>query len=398
MTRKQIVLLLSLLALAALVFLALRPPAVSAEIGEVVAGPLEVTLDEEGETRVHDRFVVSAPLAGRVLRIELEAGDSVIAGETVLAIFQPNDPGFLDARAKAEATASMKAAKASFGRAQALLEQAAAAREYQQSLVKRYEALAADGILSQDQLETVVLELETRRDAETAARFEVSAAEHNLRLAEAGMVDAGSSGVEGSGTAVPILSPIDGVVLRVLRQSEAVVQAGEALLEVADPRKLEIVADYLSSDAVRIQAGQTVWVERWGGEGRLEGRVRRVEPAGFTKVSALGVEEQRVNVILDLVGDPDRFARLGDGYRVEVRVVVWSAPETTKVPTSSLFRRGGRWAVFCVEEGKTRLREVEIGARNAAEAEVLSGLDAGDRVILYPSDRIEEGTHVTAVR
>jgi HlyD family secretion protein len=234
------------------------------------------------------------------------------------------------------------------------------------------------------------------REAEEAARavgFAAVAAEHQRDMARARLA-AVSAGAGASGQAITILSPVDGVVLRRMRESASVVPAGEPLLELGDPGRLEIVADFLSTDAARIRPGSEVLIERWGGEGVLRGRVRRVEPAGFTKVSALGVEEQRVNVVIDLVEGQEASRRLGHAYRVEVAVVVWEAADVLKVPTSSLFRRGERWAVFVAEAGRARLRAIEVGQRNGLAAEVLSGLSAGERVIIHPGDSLADGGRV----
>jgi len=225
-----------------------------------------------------------------------------------------------------------------------------------------------------------------------AARFQVSNSRAALEVARARFVQ--SSGAGNDGTIIRILSPVDGIVLGRLRESEAVVPAGEPLLEIGDPQDLEIVADYLSRDAVRIRRNQRVLIERWGGEGVLEGRVRRVEPSGFTKISALGVEEQRVNVVVDLSDPPEVWEGLGDGFRVETRVVVWEGEKVIKIPTGALFRRQDSWAVFAVVDGKAQLRLVEVGERNARAVQILSGVETGDEVIVHPSDAVSDGKRV----
>ncbi len=353
------------------------PKPVSVDTAVVGRGSLRVTVDEEGETRVHDRFVVSAPVSGRVLRIELEPGDAVEKGETVVATFRPGDPTLLDARTRAEAEAATRAAEAAHARAQAAAKLAKAELE-------RHAKLAQDDLVSREVLD---LKENAARTAELAA----AAAEHELAMARARLLTARGGGSQ----PIVIRAPIDGVVLRRLRESEAVVPPGEPLLELGDPKDLEIVADFLSSDAVRISAGDPVLIERWGGDRDLKGRVRRVEPSGFMKISALGVEEQRVNVIIDFADPLDAWRRLGDGYRVEVRVVIWQAEDTLKVPTSALFRREAEWATFVVEGGKAALRSVDVGERNGLEAEVRTGLEAGDTVIVHPSDSLIEGSLVS---
>jgi HlyD family secretion protein len=384
----------SLLVLAVIV-VALLPESVPADLAPVVRGDLLVTVDEEGETRVRDRFVVSAPVPGRLLRIALEPGDEVVAGETVLATFQPSTPVPLDARSRAEAEARVKAAEATLGSAEANDERADAELRYAESVLARYHELAKEEIVSSEQLEKAELDLETRRKSQRATEFEVRNAEHALAAARAALVEAYSSnpGHE-RGDPIVLYSPIDGTVLKRLRWSEAVVPVGEPLLEVGDADDIEIVSDLLSTDAVRVQPGQRVLVEQWGGERPLAGVVRRVEPYGFTKFSALGVEEQRVNVIIDFTGDPEARRSLGDGYRVEVRIVVWEGDGVLQVPTSSLFRHGETWAVWAVVGGTAVLREIETGARNGLDAQVLSGLEEGAQVIVHPSDAIVEGVKV----
>lgn len=389
----------ALAVVAVAIVLGSRPRPVAVELAPVVRGTLTVTLDEEGETRVRDRFLISAPVAGRVLRIELEPGDPVLAGETPLASFLPATPMPLDPRLRAEAEAAAAAAEAALGRAEALHEQAAAERAFSEAALERLRRLSEEGVVSAEQREAAQLELDTRREALAAADFAVRDARSNLAAARARLLRFvprhGGTGA-GDPEAFAIFSPVDGVVLRRLRESEAAVPAGETLLEVGDPRDLEVVADYLSSDAVRMRAGQPALIERWGGEGALGGQVLRVEPSGFTKISALGVEEQRVNVVVELTGPYAARAGLGDGYRVETRVVIWEEDEQRKVPTGALFRRGDQWAVFMVEDGVARERAVVIGERNQREAQVLDGLEIGDPVVLYPGDNIADGVRVSS--
>lgn len=392
---KKIVLGGGAVLLLGLLIFALRPKAQGADFATVERGALQVTLDEEGETRVRDRFTVSAPLAGRVLRIELEPGDPVLADDTVLAVFQPSAPTLLDSRSRAEAQAQLKAAEAALGLARAERDKVAAELRYAASELARYRKLAAAEIVSQDALESTELRESTASEALKSAEFAIRSRQHDLEMARARLVESSGAPSQNTGAPIELRSPIDGVVLRRLHESESVVPAGEPLIEVADPARLEIVADFLSTDAVRITAGQTVLIEQWGGNLALAGRVRRVEPSGFTKISALGVEEQRVNVIIDFADSREAWEALGDGFRVEVRVVIWEKEAILKAPTSSLFRHGESWAVFAVENGKAVLREIEIGQRNGLEAELLSGLEEGARVIVHPGDNIADGVAVT---
>jgi HlyD family secretion protein len=375
---------------AALLAVGFWPSATRVDTAMAARGPLRVTVDDEGETRVRDRFVVSAPVAGRVLRIELEPGDRVTR-ETVVATFLPANAVPLDARSRTEAEAAVAAARATAGSAQAQREKAEAALALARAERDRHRELAAQRIVSRQLLEAKETEARAAAEALRAADFAAASAGHQLEMARARLLPASASG---GGRPFAIRSPIDGVVLKRLRESEAVVPAGEPLLELGDPRLLEIVSDLLSTDAVRVRAGAPVLLEQWGGDRAIRARVRRVEPSGFMKVSALGVEEQRVNVVMDLEDPLEAWSRLGDSYRVEVRIVVWEAENVLRVPTSSLFRRGEEWAVFADEGGRARLRILEVGQRNGAFAQVLSGLREGERVILHPSDSLRDGSRV----
>lgn len=380
------------LVVVALVAFSLQPEPEPADVVHVERGPLRVTLDEEGETRVRERYMVSAPVAGRVLRIELEPGDEVIAGDTVLATFQPGDPVPLDARSRAEAEAGVRSAQATLGRVRADRQGIEAELRFAESERQRVRRLATDLIVSAEALESAELRVETQQEALRSAEFAVQNAESDLEQARARLLQGG--GNSSSRQPIEIRAPIGGVVLRRLRESEAIVPAGEPLIEVADPDQMEIVSDFLSTDAVKIRPGQRVLIEQWGGDRPLDGVVRRVEPYGFTKFSALGVEEQRVNVIVDFGDSREAWDILGDGYRVEVRVVVWEQDDVVKVPTSALFRSGEDWAAFVVTGGKAVERAVEIGQRNGLEAEVVSGLAEGDPVIVHPGDSIADGVEI----
>jgi HlyD family secretion protein len=383
----------ALLIVAALVY-ALQPQPLEADFVTIDTGPLRVTLDEEGETRVRDRFMVSAPLAGRVLRIELEPGDPVTANETILATFLPVDPTLLDARTRAEIEARVRAAESAVGRAEVERDRAQTESEFADSDLERYQHLDASELISKEQLDAVRLRARTAAETPRSADFAVSNARYELEVAQASLLQAQGGG--SGGQTITLRSPIAGVVLQRLRASEAIVPPGEPLMEIADPAQLEIVSDYLSTDAVRIRRGQSVLIEQWGGDRTLAGRVRRVESFGFTKISALGVEEQRVNVVIDFEDVREAWEALGDGYRVEVRVVTWDEGDVLKVPTSSLFRDGDVWAVYAVTLNTATLTQVEIGQRNGLEAQIVSGLSAGDQVIAYPSDAIADGVEVVA--
>jgi HlyD family secretion protein len=383
------------LAIVMLIAAALAPRPVPSELATVSRGTLTVTLDHEGVTRSHDPFEISAPLAGRVLRIELEPGDTVIANQTVLATFQPTDPVMLDNRTRAEAQARLKAARGSYDRAGAERERSLAEHDLASSEYERIRSLQERGIVSQQELDAAEAAARAAAESLVAAEAAARSARHEVELAAASLLEPGDGTTNGPARTLAIRSPVDGVVLRRLRQSEAIVPAGEPLLEVADLSDLEVVADFLSTDAVRMRPGMPALIERWGGERPLKARVRRVEPAGFMKISALGVEEQRVWVVVDFDEDRERWSALGDGYRVEVRVVVYERDDALKVPTSSLFRHGDGWAVFAVDgDDRARLTPIEIDQRNGLEAEVLSGLEEGERVVIHPPEAVKDGVRV----
>ncbi len=383
---------LAVLAFVALLLLmALWPATVPVDLAPVERGRLLVTVEEEGETRVRDRFVVSAPVAGQVLRIDLEPGDPVRKDGTVLATFLPAAPVLLDARSRAEAEAAVAAARATLGGTSAERSRAEAALTLARSELERHRELFEQKIVSQQALDAAQTEARGAEEGFRAAEFAMASAEHQLEMAQARLLQATGGR---AGQPIEIRSPIDGVVFKRYRWSETVVQPGEPLLELGDPRHLEIVSDLLSTDAVRVDPGDPVLIDQWGGEETLRGSVRLIEPSGFMKISALGVEEQRVNVIVDFEDPVDAWEKLGDGYRVEVRVVIWQGEEVVKIPTSSLFRKGEEWAVFALDSGRARLVRVELGRRNGLEAQVVSGLEPGQEVVVHPSDTLEDGARV----
>lgn len=373
----------------ALLAVALWPRTTPVDVATVDYGPLRVTIDEEGETRIRHRFLVSTPVAGRVLRIDLEPGDRVERGQT-LAEVRPEPPALLDARSRAEAEAAVAAANAAIGRARADEEQAKTSLRLARTERDRARRLVEAGAMPRQQLDTREADYLAAEEAVRAAQYAAAAAEADLARARARLRPVAA----GQARPVAVEAPIDGIVLRRLRESESVVPAGEPLVELGDLEDLEIVSDLLSTDAVRVKPHARVLVVEWGGDGELEARVRRVEPAGFTKISALGVEEQRVNVVMDFVNPSEAWSRLGDAYRVEVRVVTWESDRVLKVPTSALFRRGDAWAVYVVKGGRAWQTIVEIGHRSGQEAEVTGGLSEGATVIVHPADTLEDGARV----
>ena len=373
--------------------MAMWPESMEVDVATVDRGTLQVTLDEEGETRVRQRFVISAPVSGRLQRIEIEPGDQVIRGRTLLARLTPADAPLIDPRTRGELQAAVEAARAAIGGAQAERERAAAALARARTTLERRQELAKGGAVAQDDVEAAQTTVRTSEEAMRAAEFMVRRAEYELQLAQA-RLQAPASG----GRTVDVIAPVDGVVLRRLRESESVVPPGEPLLEIGDPTQIEIVADLLSTDAVRVPEGAAAIIEEWGGPQPLKGRVRRVEPSGFMKVSALGVEEQRVNVVIDVVDAPEMAKRLGDGFRVEIRVVIWEQADVVKVPVGTLFRRGEQWAVFVIENGMARQQAVQLGERNDVEAQITNGLSPGQTLVLHPPDTLTEGTKVEVRR
>ncbi len=372
-----------------------QPQPLAVDLAEVQTGSLAVTLDGEGQTRVKDIYVVSAPVAGRKLRITKKVGEPVEANRTVLAAIEPSDPIFLDVRSTAEANARIKAAQAARTLAQAELKRYTAELDFAKAELRRAEALVKRGTISKRDLERAELDMRTKEAAVSTARAALRVKNFDLEMAKAALIDSDKSkGGTGTACCVNVHAPINGNILRVVIESAAVVPAGAPLLEVGDPENLEIVVDLLSSDAVQVQLGDEVLIDDWGGGETLKGRVRRVEPAGFTKISALGIEEQRVNVLIDFAEQPVRYQRLGHGFRVETRIVIWRGKNILKVPMSALFREGDEWAVFTVQGKAARLQTLKIGRSNGEYAEVLEGLAAGERVVQHPSDVIVDGTEV----
>jgi HlyD family secretion protein len=385
---KNVRLLAGVATVAVILAVALWPSATDVDVAAIARGPMQVTIDEEGETRVRERFVVSAPVSGTVERIVLEPGDRVVRGKTLVARLKPAASPLIDPRTQAELRAAVDAARAAVGQARAERERAVAARVRSESSVRRLESLFKGGAVSKDELEAAQTEFKSSEEAVRAAEYALARATHEQEVARARLTPS-----SGGGAIVNILAPVDGVVLKRMRESAAVIPVGEALLEIGDPRSLEIVSDFLSTDAVRVPRGAQVIIDQWGGPQPLSGRVRLVEPSGFMKVSALGVEEQRVNVIVDFADEVEPPA-LGDAFRVEVRIITWSDNSVLKVPVGALFRRGQDWAVFLVDNGRAREQKVEIGQRNDREAQVLNGLTEGQAVVLHPPDTLVDNTRV----
>lgn len=389
---RQLPLLFIALMGSALLAYALWPRPVEVEVVRVSRGPLQVTVDEDGKTRVKERYLVSAPLTGQLSRIELEVGDPVEAGKTVLAIIQPTDPSLLDARLLAESEARVKAAESAIQQAEARIAATREAHGLAEHQYQRAKGLSRTNAISKEMLDAA--EHQERIAAETlrAAQFALQVAKYESELAKSAFIRTRpKTDEESDQTRLEIRSPVSGRVLRVMQESAAVVAPGQSLLEVGNIQELEMEIDVLSADAAQIRPGSRVILEHWGGDTPLQGRVRLIEPSGFTKISALGVEEQRVNVIADFDEPPERLRSLGDAFRIEAGIVVWETDDTLQLPAGALFRSGSNWAVFVAKNGRAELREVAIGRSNGRMTQILDGLAEGETVVAYPSDQVHGG-------
>ncbi len=379
---------------------AMLPKPVGVDLGTVERGPLEVTVDEDGRTRIKEQYIVSAPLSGRLLRIGLDVGDEVIAGQTPIARIEPTDPALLDPRAQAQSEARVKAAEARLKQSATQLERAKASMDFAESELARVRNLREKSAATAAQLDQRQMEFRTTTEDFRAAKFAEEIAEFELQLEQAALLrtqEATSDGEDdpgnGSGQFV-ILAPISGRVLKLSQESATIVTPGTQLMQLGDPSDLEVVVDVLSRDAVRIVPGARAELDQWGGDDPLNATVRLIEPSGFTKISALGVEEQRVNVILDLDDAPEDRITLGDNFRVEAHIIVWEEPTVVKVSNSALFRHEGDWSVFRLNDTHARLQPIVLGHQNSLESEIVIGLAKGDRIVLHPSDQVTDGVEV----
>ena len=367
----------------------LRPKPIKVDVAKVVRGPMRVTVDGEGKTRVRDRYTVAAPVAGRLRRISLRRGDAVLAGQMIGQI-DPLPLAPLDPRQRTEATGRVNAAEDVKHEIDRMVQRSKATYEQARRDLDRCEILARSGDISRQELERAQTAVTTSLRDYEAARSKSDTAAHDVEVARAALLMMDQSRSPAA-EAVQVQAPTRGTVLRVLEESERVISAGAPLVELSNPSKLEVVIELLSTDAVKVSPGALVSIENWGGPQPLEARVSLVEPSGFTKVSALGIEEQRVNVVADLT---ETASSLGDGYRVEGRIVVWQAESVLQIPVSALFRRGESWNLFVVENGAAHLRKVEIGQRTPFTAEIKSGIDEGAAVITHPSNQIQDGVRL----
>lgn len=383
--------------LVGLIVVGLWPRSVPVEVATVTRGPMIVTVDEEGMTRVKNRYVIAAPVGGQLRRIDWKAGAPVEAGKTVLAVIESSEADFLDARSQAQAEARVRGAEAAREAARAQRQRADAAAKMFAADLERVKRLRAENVLSAQEFDAAQMRAETAAQEARAAEFALRVAEHELQQAHA-MVSRGAAVRSGQNVEPLIVtSPVTGRILRVFQESSRLVPAGFALMEVGDPTDLEVRIEVLSRDGVAIVPGARVLLEQWGGPEPLQARIRLVEPSAFTKISALGVEEQRVYAIADFVDPVEKRPTLGDSYRVEARIVTWENPNALRAPAGALFQRGGQWQTFAVENGRVTLRSVKVGRTNGVETEVLAGLTENTRVVVYPGDKVRDGARVRAL-
>lgn len=369
------------------------PQPVLVEAVAAMRAPLAVSIEEEGRTRVIDRYIVSAPVDGVACRVQLEVGDPVKKGQVLLGI-TPLESQIMDPRSRAQAKARVSAAGSALRAAQEEAQAATAAQEYAATELERLQPLIEEGLIARDAFNRAETEAKTSAAAKRSADFNVDVAGYDLEAARTLLQYSAATASGIPAERVPVRAPIDGRILKVQHECEGAVRTGDPLLEVGDPTALEIEVDVLSADAVKIKPGMQVLFDRWGGEQPLQGRVRNIEPVGFTKISALGVEEQRVLVISDFTSHGEQWQRLGDGYRVEARFILWQEDDVLQVPASSLFRYKQGWAVFVIDGNRASRREIKVGQRNGLNAQILAGVATGEMVINHPSDAVEDGRSV----
>jgi len=388
--RKHPVITIASLIIIGLLIFGFWPQPVKVEAVAVKRAPMTVTIEEEGRTRVIDRYVISAPVDGVACRVQLDVGDPVSQGEMLLSVSPLKSP-VLDQRSLAQARARVAAAESSLLAAREHAIAAKAAAQLAVTDEARLKPLLKEKLVPREIYDKAVTQVQTSAAARRSADFNVEVAKYELEAAKT-MLHYSDPGVKAE--RVPVYSPINGRILKVAHECEGPVRTGDPLLEVGNPEALEVEVDVLSADAVKIKPGMQVLFDRWGGEGLLQGVVRTVEPVGFTKISALGVEEQRVLVICDFTSPQEKWQRLGDGYRVEARFVLWQEDNVLQVPASSLFRYRDGWAVFVIENGRAKRRGIKIGQRNGLAAQIMEGLQPGETVINHPGDEVENGLRV----
>lgn len=386
--------LLGLGLVSALLIVAFRTEPVPVDLAEVTRGPMRITVNADGRTRIREIYEVASPVAGTARRSPVEVGDPVVAGETVVAVVEPVAPALLDARSRLQAEAALREAEAAVAVAAARVRQAEEDLAYTESQFQRTQTLVERGVASVTRLEDAAQAMAAHEAALETARSQLTAAQSSRDRAAAALVEPGEDSARTGDCCVPLTAPVDGVVLHVVQVSERPVAMGSPLVSVGNPADLEIVADLLSADAVRLAPGALAEVDRWGGPHPLAARLISIDPVAVTKVSALGIEEQRVDAVFEILSPPGERPGLGGGFAVFLRVVEWQTDSALRVPVSALFRQGDDWAVFTVSDGTARRVAVEIGRRNGEVAEVLSGLEEGARVVTHPSDALTDGAPV----
>ncbi len=372
------------------IFVAFREQATSVDLAKVASGHFQLTIREEGTTRVRDVYTVSSPISGQLDRLDLDEGDLVFAGKTTISSIRPLDPPFLNQRLQLELQSSLKAAQSAVDLALVERERSRVALRLAQSAYDRAVTLSQKNFLPQSQMEQAYNALQLQNAQVESAKAAIDLRTAELESVRARMVQPGTDSNQRAGTdcCIKISAPVDGVVLKILARSEQPVIPGTRIAEIGNPENLEVVVDLLSSDAVHIKPGTQVVLSDWGGAQEIEGQVRKVEPAAFTKVSSLGIEEQRVNIVIDPIMTPKQ---LGHGYRIMANLVVWEDSDVLQIPIGALFRSNGEWAVFGIKDDRAVIRSLKIGNINDEAAQVISGLKDGDRVILYPNDSLQDG-------
>ena len=382
------------IAIALLVF-AFIPEKIQVDLISVEKGNLTVSVEGEGKTRIHDIYTIYTPIEGRVTRIESNAGDSVIAGKTIIANMYPANPAFLDKRSEIQAKADINGAEAALELASSRVRQAQAQLKFDQSEYKRAQELFKNNMISIAELERVEIQLTMQKAEKDTSLANRTLMESRLKVAQAELLQPDiTSDIESETCQICIYSPVDGHVLRILHKSESIIPAGTALVEIGDPKDLEVNIEMLSTNAVKVKVGDKAFIKRWGGIENLTARVKVIEPSGFTKISALGVEEQRVNVILSLTEPYEKWQSLGDAFRVEAEIIIEDIKNINKVPLSALFRQNSKWSVLKVIDGEVFLQAVMVGKRNNLFAEITQGLTIGEQVITHPNNNIEVGMSV----
>ncbi|HUN53629.1 MAG TPA: efflux RND transporter periplasmic adaptor subunit [Smithella sp.] len=391
--RRKLFIICIILIVVILLVYGFLPGAQQVDLVGVMRGPLQITIEEEGRTRLKERFTISAPTAGYVRRINAKVGDPVKKGQ-IVATLEPLPSQALDPRSRATAEAAVSSAEASLKAAMERERVTTADAGYIEKRLERLKTLFAKGSISKDQFDQIDSEAQKVRALQRSTAAEVNVAKSELERAKITLQTFSAVKRNGNQEASYVVSPVNGVVYKIYHESEGPVNMGEPLMDVGNNGNLEVRVEVLSSDAVKIKQGTEVLFKRWGNDEPLTGKVRRVEPAGFTKVSSLGVEEQRVLAIVDITSPPEKWRALGDGYRMEAHFIIWEGKNILQVPASAVFRLGNQWAVFVEEKGKARKRVVELGQRNGLAAEILSGLKENEMVVAYPDDSINEGTKI----